>query len=320
MISNIKNYLTLFIKGMAMGVANLTPGVSGGTIAMITGVLEQLTNSIKSLNKTSLTILFKGNIKEFIKTTRPQIPILVFSGVLVAVFLFAKMLSVLLSHYAIYTWSFFFGIVVASIYFIGKKIETWNYKVILSFVLSFLAALSISFLNPATPNPSVWYVFICGIIAISSMILPGMSGSYILVMMGNYQLIFVDAINSLNLLIIIPMGLGNLFGLFTLSHIISYVLTKYKNQTIAVMTGFIFGSLGMLWPWKQSIFKVSAFAIKHIDSTGKPVLIGYKHYLPSITSIETFFALILLLLGIILIWYIEKISNKKTVNIEKTIK
>lgn len=297
-----------------MGVANLTPGVSGGTIAMISGVLERLTGSIKSLNKKNFNLLLKGAFSEFTRRTTPKVPIMVFSGILLAVFLFAKVLDFLLVNYAVFTWAFFFGIVLASVYFIGKKIEKWRPKTYVFGIIGFGIAFSISFLNPATPNPAAWYVFLCGVIAISSMILPGMSGSYILVMMGNYQLIFVDAINELNLAIIIPMGLGNLFGLFSLSHGLSYVFEHYKNQTIAIMSGFILGSLGMLWPWKTIIYKLSNIGVLYIDSTGKKVLDGYERYVPSFSSGETYVALLLILVGASLIWAIEVLASKSNKN------
>ncbi len=301
--------LILFFKGIAMGAANVIPGVSGGTIALITGIYERLINGIKSFDLKAFQFLFKLKLKEFARHTDLQFLIPIFLGIFVAVLSFAKLFKYLFVNYPVYLWAYFFGLVLASIYYVGKTVEKWNSASIMSFIIGTAVAITITILHPAAENSNPIYVFINGIVSIISMILPGLSGSFVLILLGNYQLIAIDAINHFDLKIILPFALGAILGLVAFSHLLSWLFKKYKNQTIALLTGFILGSLSVLWPWKKTIYLLDngEIVMKH----GKKVVAYYEKVLPECYSLNFFFAVLFIILGIISIIWIEKTSQQK---------
>jgi putative membrane protein len=296
----MKEYFSLFIKGMAMGAANVIPGVSGGTIALITGIFERLINAIKSFDITAIKLLFSGKFKELIEHTDLYFLIALFAGIGASIISVAKLFAYLFEFYPIYIWSFFFGLILASVIFVGKTIEKWRFSVILSFLIGAITAISITLLTPATENDSFFYLLICGVVAICSMILPGLSGSFVLILMGNYQLVMIDAVNDLRIDILLPVILGAGGGLLGFSYILSWVFRKFKDQTISTLTGFILGSLGIIWPWKNAI-------IEHFGAKEK--VMGYSYYLPELNT-QLFIALSLIILGFISIYLLEKTAAK----------
>lgn len=296
----MKELFGVFIKGMAMGAANVIPGVSGGTIALITGIFERLINSIKSFNITALRLLFKGDFKGFAKHTDLAFIVTLFSGVAVSILSLARLFDFLFVHYPVYIWSFFFGLILASVFFVGKTVVRWTWAVILIFIIGFAAALTITFLTPATQDESFFYLIICGVIAACSMILPGLSGSFVLILMGNYQLVMIDAINQLRFDILIPIVMGAFVGLLGFSYLLSWVFKRYRDQTIAILTGFIFGSLGIIWPWKNEI-------IQHFGDNEK--VIGYDWILPEI-NLQFGIAIGIMIGGVLSIWLMERMAKK----------
>lgn len=296
----MKEYISLFFKGMAMGAANVIPGVSGGTIALITGIFERLINAIKSFNITALKLLFSGKIKAFIEHTDLYFVIAIFSGIAASIITVARLFDFLFEHYPVYIWSFFFGLILASVYFVGKTVEKWRLSVIISFIIGVIAAISITLLTPATESENFIYLLLCGVVAVCSMILPGLSGSFVLILMGNYQLVMIDAINDLRFDILLPVVLGSVVGLLGFSYILSWVFKKFRNQTISTLTGFILGSLGIIWPWKNEIIQ---------SFSGKDKVIGYDYHLPLINT-EFYIALALIVLGFVTIWLMEFQASK----------
>jgi len=297
----MKEFFSLFLKGMAMGAANVIPGVSGGTIALITGIFERLINAIKSFNITAVKLLFSGKIKDFIKHTDLYFLLAIFSGIGISILSVAKLFAYLFEYYPIYIWAFFFGLILASVLFVGKTIEKWTSSVIIAFIIGISIAMSITLLSPASENDSFFYLFICGIVAICSMILPGLSGSFVLILMGNYQLVMIDAVNGLRFDILLPVALGAAGGLLGFSYVLSWVFKNYKNQTIGILTGFILGSLGIIWPWKNAIIELFG---------EKEKVTGYSYYLP---NMDTSFAIALafIILGFVSIWLMEKAASNK---------
>ncbi len=293
------------LKGAGMGAANVIPGVSGGTIALITGIFENLINSIKSFNIKAVKLLLTGKFKEFAKHINLNFLIAVFTGIGISIISLAKLLDFLFINYPVYIWAFFFGLILSSVYFVGKTIDKWSISVVLSFVTGVTIALIITFLTPATENNSITYLFICGIIAACSMILPGLSGSFILILLGNYQLIMINAVNNLDIMILAPVVAGAGIGLLGFSHFLAWIFKKFKNQTISLLSGFILGSLAILWPWKEEI-------TKQFDKVQK--VVGYKWLMPQNFDKEVIIAAILMLTGIVSIWMIEKTASKKTSN------
>ena len=292
----MKEYIIYALKGMAVGLANIIPGVSGGTIALITGIFERLINSIKSFGLSSLKLLINGKLKEFAKVTDLYFLVSLFTGVIVAIVLLAKVFDFLFSQYPVFIWSFFFGLILASVYFVGKTIENWKVTVIISFIIGTSLAVMFTFLTPATQNNNFFYLILCGVVAVCSMILPGLSGSFVLILMGNYQLVAIDAINNRDVGVIFPVLIGAVAGLIAFSHVLSWVFKRYKDQTIATLTGFILGSLGIIWPWKNPIEEIFGEKVK---------VIGYDYFLPQLDT-EFFIAVAIIIIGIVSIWILEK--------------
>lgn len=293
-----------------MGAANVIPGVSGGTIALITGVFERLINAIKSFDFHAIRMLFKGKLKDFIRHTDLYFILAIGLGILIALFSLARILDFLFSNYPIFIWSYFFGLILASVYFVGQTVERWNSAVIISFITGSAIAIAIFFLKPAEGNENFFYLILCGVAGISSMILPGLSGSFILILMGNYLLV-IDAINNLRFDILFPVGIGIVFGLVGFSHLLSWVFKKYRNQTIALLTGFILGSLMIIWPWKETIFATNS-AGEILMKNGEPIIARYQLILPENLSSETLMAALIMLAGIGSIWLIEWAAKRKT--------
>jgi len=306
----MKEYTNYLLKGIAVGVANIIPGVSGGTIALITGIFERLINAIKAFDITAARLLFTGKWKAFARKTDFYFLLTLFIGIAMAIISLARVFDYLFRDYPVYIWSYFFGLVLASVYFVAKTIERWNFVVILLFVIGTAFAIFVSLINPAAENSNFWYLFLSGIVAICSMILPGLSGSFVLILMGNYQLIAIQAINERELSILLPVALGAIIGLIAFSHLLSWVFKKYKNQTIAILTGFILGSLNVLWPWKIAEYlKNSAgeLVLKH----GEKVVARYASVLPEYYDKVFWVAVFIMILGILSITVLELLAGKK---------
>ncbi|HMM11337.1 MAG TPA: DUF368 domain-containing protein [Bacteroidales bacterium] len=301
----MKEYLSLFFKGMAMGAANVIPGVSGGTIALITGIFERLINAIKSLNLKAVKLLVRGKFAEFAQATDLWFLVTLFAGVGTAIFSLARVFEFLFNHYPIYIWSYFFGLILASIYFVGATVEKWRLSVIFSFLAGAAIAIAITFMRPAAENSDFFYLILSGVVAVCSMILPGLSGSFVLILMGNYHLVAIEAINNLDVSILFPVLLGMVFGLIAFSHLLSWLLKTFKNETLGLLTGFILGSLGVIWPWKEAIYMTNA-AGELIIKSGKKVVEHYNLILPQQFGINEFLAVAVMVSGIVTIWLLEK--------------
>ena len=297
----MNQYIANFLKGMGVGSANVIPGVSGGTIALITGIFERLIDALKSLNLTAIKLFFTGKFKEFAKHTDLWFLVSVGSGVVVAILTIARLFEFMFENYPIYLWSFFFGMILVSIYYVGITIEKFNWKVIVSFIIGTAIALFIAFGTPAKENSNFIYLVICGAVATCSMILPRLSGSFVLVLMGNYQLIMIDAVNDLNLKILLPVVLGGVVGLLAFSHLLSWIFKNYRDITIAVLTGFILGSMPIIWPWKNDV-------ITYFGSEAK--VTGYEYFFPEF-NMEFAIALVIMLIGAGIIVLTEKMAKKK---------
>ena len=294
----MKNNLIIFIKGMAMGIANVIPGVSGGTIALITGIYEKLVNSLKSLDKKAFSLLLKFKLKEFANYINLQFLFYVFSGSLISLFSIANLFKYLFKYYPLEIWSFFFGLIIASIIFIGRRISVWNYQNIISIILGIAIAFGLTYISPSGENDNLLYVFICGIIGISGMILPGLSGSYILILMGNYELLMVTAVSELNIPLLTVFMLGSILGLIIFSHFLHWLLKEHYNLTLASLTGFIIGSLPLIWPWKEVGEK--------IIYNGKEKIISYNYLFPTEISSHNLISVLLIIVGFTIVYLMEK--------------
>lgn len=305
-----------------MGAANVIPGVSGGTIAFISGIYEEFIDSLKSFNLTALKLLFTGKLWKFLDHINFKFLLVLFLGVGTSLVTLGKLLKYLLkdetSISTLLVTSFFFGLILASILFVVKLIKQWSLSTIISLLVGTAMAVSLSFLKPAQENSSLYYLFLCGIAAMSSMILPGLSGSFVLILMGNYQLIMLDSVTDPkeHLHILLPVAAGAVIGFILLSHGISFLLKKVYNQTIAILGGFILGSLLIVWPWKTPIYLKNAageVVIKHAENPDKAqkVIEGYDKFLPKFNISADWYAILFILLGIVIVVGLEKIGSKK---------
>ena len=316
----------LILKGLGMGAANKVPGVSGGVVAFVAGFYEEFIYSLQKLNGKAFKLLINGRFISFYRYTNGVFLGLLFFGMIISYFSVSKILDYLIVNHELYVWSVFFGMIIGSIYYISKDFDGWCRKTFISLFIGIIIGVSISFLNPAKENDNLWFVFFCGIISVSGMALPGFSGSFILILLGNYVLLLVDSVNALYdtmydiftgnfsfienpvrikmLKVLSVFTLGSFAGLVTFSHLISYVLKHYKNITLSVIMGFIIGSLGMVWPWKKTIYKTLEDGSILFDSAGKKVIENYERFMPEFST-ESFIAIAYIVLGILIVLALE---------------
>ncbi|MDT3369217.1 MAG: DUF368 domain-containing protein [Bacteroidota bacterium] len=295
-----KDYGMLMLKGIAMGAADVVPGVSGGTVAFIVGIYEELINSIKSINPTNLKLLFSLRIAEFWKAINANFLLALVSGIAISIFSLAKLITYLLENEPVLVWAFFFGLVLSSTYFVAKTITQWDWKTYLFFVIGTVGAYFITVATPTeTPN-NLFFIFLCGAIAICAMILPGISGSFILVLLGKYFYI-MSAVKSLDIVVMLVFICGAFIGITSFSNVLSFLLRRFHNTTIATLAGFMLGSLNKVWPWKETVET-------YVDSHGHIKPLVEENILPNTLLWE---GIGLMLFGFILVYVLEKISQKK---------
>ncbi len=305
---NMKKELGLLLKGIAMGAANVIPGVSGGTIAFVTGIYDELITSLKSFNGTAVKLLVNLKLKELAEHIHLKFLLILFTGVGLSLISLGKGLKFLFAEYPVPVWGLFFGLILASVIQVGQTINKWSPSTIISTLVGTAIAISLAFVKPAAQNDASWYLLMCGVVAISSMLLPGLSGSFVLILLGNYQLIMLEAIPDRNLKVIALVGLGAIVGFLLLSHGISYLLQKFKDQTIGALTGFIFGSLLIIWPWKKEIY-LTDLQGELLLKKGQKIVMGYEWLSPELNS--TGIASIgLIIIGFALTLFIDRLGKK----------
>jgi putative membrane protein len=296
----------LALKGVAMGAADVVPGVSGGTIAFITGIYEELISSINEINLGAIKVLRKEGFVSFWKHINGTFFILLFSGIAFSVLSLAKIVLYLLETHPVLIWSFFFGLIIASTILVGKTISKWSNPIITFFTLGTLLALYISSIQTVASVDATWYIFLSGCIAICAMILPGISGSFILVLLGSYHVI-LGALESRQLGIIAVFMAGCLVGILSFARLLKYLFAKFKEVTIAVLTGFMLGSLYKVWPWKINIGSAPLV----IHSNGKEDWMT-RNVLPSgfEGNPQVLVAILCMVFGLALVLVLEKIGKK----------
>jgi putative membrane protein len=244
------SYLVIGLKGICMGAADVIPGVSGGTIAFLTGIYSELINSIKSVDLSALKLLFTGKIKQFWIKINGTFLISLVLGILISFFSLAKLMTYLMEYHPIPLWSFFFGLIISSAVIILKDIKGWRFIDFVALIIGVAIGVSICLLSPSETTNSLWFIFLCGAIAICAMILPGISGSFILLILGKYQYM-LGAIADVNIAPIIVFACGALIGIISFSHFLSWLLKKFYTFTICLLAGIMVGSLLKVWPWQN---------------------------------------------------------------------
>jgi putative membrane protein len=317
-----RNKFHLFVialKGMAMGAADVVPGVSGGTIAFISGIYEELIESIDKLNLSNLKLLKSHGFKVFWKAVNGSFLLALFTGIGISILSLAKIIKWLLQNEPILLWSFFFGLVLASIVFIGKQIKTTNLITILAIIISTLLSYYITRAEPFASPDSNLYLFFCGFVAIIAMILPGISGAFILLLLGAYEIAIetinnlIKSITSLNSALFMDavtkfamLGLGAIIGIKVFSKILNWMFKHHKNITLAILTGFMIGSLNKIWPWKKVL-------TWRLNSEGLKVPLLEESITPSAYTGDSqiIFAIVFMTVGFLTIFILEKLGPKR---------
>lgn len=245
-------YIVLALKGCAMGMADVVPGVSGGTIAFISGIYEELLDSIRSVDATALRLLLRFRLAEFWRHINGRFLLPVLLGIAVAIFSLARLMTYLLTNHPIAIWSFFFGLIVASALLVARQIGRWDWRTVLAFAVGAAAAWWITVATPAETPDDWWFVMLSGAIAICAMILPGISGAFILLLLGKYQYI-MHAVGEFDIPVIAVFVIGAAAGIISFSHLLSWLLKLWHDVTVAVLMGFMVGSLNKVWPWKETV-------------------------------------------------------------------
>lgn len=303
----------MFAKGVGMGAADVVPGVSGGTIAFITGIYEELLGSIRSVNGEAVRLLLRFNLAGFWKHINGTFLLVLISGILFSIASLSRLILFLLEHYPELLWSFFFGLIVASAVVVSKKITRWNIAVVLAGLLGAAVAYYVTVATPTQTPEAYWFIFLSGAIAICAMILPGISGSFLLVLLAKYEFI-LNSVKELRVDIIAVFGVGCVTGILIFSHVLNWMLKHYHNITVALLTGFMVGSLNKVWPWKITLEtytdrhgEVKPLVQENVLPGSYEVLTGQESYLV--------YGIALAIFGFLLVYLIDRFTTDNTTEV-----
>jgi putative membrane protein len=313
------------LKGAAMGIANAIPGVSGGTVAFITGIYERLILALKSFDLRAVKLAGTFQFTELVRHLDLAFLVPLGLGAVIAILAIAKPLLFALEFHETLTLAFFFGLIASSIYFVGHSVSRWRPAQMIAFLLGAAIAASVAFGRPAEENDARWYLLLCGMVAFCSMIVPGLSGSYVLLLMGNYILIFtvIDEIRAAvsagnfalaleqSLRYLAPLMVGIVIGFVVFSRLISFLFTRARNSTIALLAGFVAGSLLIIWPWKERLPLLDQASGSPVLKGDEPVLAGYSWFFPDLAAPQTYAAIGLMLAGAALVVIVERLGGTK---------
>ena len=304
----MSKYIMTALKGCAMGMADVVPGVSGGTIAFISGIYEELIESIKSINMTALKLLFKGRFREFFESINGKFLFSLLLGIGIAIISMARVMTYMLNNHPIITWSFFFGLIIASAFMVAREVNRWHLPQIISLIVGIVVSYWITVVAPASTPNEWWFIILSGAIAICAMILPGISGAFVLLLMGKYMYI-MTAVTALKLGLLLLSAIGAVPGLTSFPHVLSWLLRKWHDATVTLLMGFMIGSLNKVWPWKEVLET-------YTDSHGEVHPLVESNITPaafeSLTGTESqlVWAIAMCVAGFVLIYIIEYIGKR----------
>ena len=324
---NKSELFILLIKSILMGSANKLPGISGGLVALITGFYNEMINTFKKINFQTFIYLFKGNFKKFNTHYNGHFLIIILLGIIISYFTTSQILDYFFKISELNVWSLFYGMIIASIIILIKKNKIRNKKEIIFMLLGLVVGLILSLSEPLSENKNILFVFFCGFVSICGMVIPGISGSFLLILLGNYKLLLVDSVNAFiqflkNIIgfqnsneidfelikILIIFCLGSVIGLILLSNLLSYLIKKYTNQINQLIIGFVSGSLLIIWPWKK-VYINSDETINSFNNL--EITNNYLKYLPDLSESNDLIALIWILFGFLFVIYIENYASRK---------
>ena len=335
---SLKDYLLITVKGMAMGAADVVPGVSGGTIALIAGIYKELIDTLTSLNISILKTIKKEGFVAAFNAINGKFLVALISGIAISILSLAKLFNFLLTNHPVLVWAFFFGLILSSVWLIGQRVTKWSISNWIALIIGAAISFSVTIVSPAQGPDAIWYLFLSGVLAFVAMILPGISGSFILLLLGAYHLILgkvsslLDGLKAMDFTIILSNGielgifaLGGIIGLLSFSRVLKWMFEKYENRTLALLTGFLIGSLNKVWPWKT----VEQVFVKHAGEINEKIVpIVESNVLPNnfmtpvvengqvieqiSTNPQIGAAIGLFVLGFLIIFALERISAKKS--------
>jgi putative membrane protein len=301
---SLSDYLVLAIKGFCMGAANVIPGVSGGTMALILGIYEELIQGIRSFNFQFLRLFFFLKTREALSSVALPFLLPVLIGILAATISLAQLLSWLLSTYPIMVWSFFFGLILSSVLSVARVVRKWKIPTLGAIVVGAVGAYFLFGAIPVATPDGYWFLFICGFLAICAMILPGISGAYVLVLLGKYHFA-LEALNNRDIDTLLILALGAAVGLLSFVRVLSWLLERYYDLTMAVLIGLMLGSLRRIWPWKETLTTL-------VDSNGKVVPVLQVNVIPPQVNAEVILAFLFMSLGFLVVIGLNYWELKKT--------
>ncbi len=303
--------LAIFLKGFAMGAANVIPGVSGGTVAFLTGIYQRLIGAIEGFDVTLAKLLLKKDIVAAWKRVDGTFLMMLITGVFMSILSVANVLERGFESYPVYVAALFFGFIAASIVSVMKMVKEWKLSQIVAILIGLGLAVSLVFVPEASESQNFFYLMLCGAVAMCSMIIPGVSGSFVLLLMGNYHLIMIDTVNALRsgqwgdvLTVGVPVGLGAVSGLLLLSRVLSWLFKCFHDTAVAAITGFIAGSLLLIWPWKRPAVV--------LEKNGEVKILSYERFFPEINT-EFWCALAIMLVAALCVYLMDKVGSKKRV-------
>lgn len=304
------SFVGIFLRGLAMGAADIVPGVSGGTIAFITGIYQRLLNSIQSFHPRLFRVFKEQGIAAVWQQIDGTFIVYLLSGIFVSILSLVRVMSFLLTEYPSFLWAFFFGLILSACYIVGRQVSDWKPLNIFILIVGSAVALFISLATPTQVEPTLWLVFFAGSIAICAMILPGISGSFILLLMGMYTFI-IEAVKSFEFVVLGVFAVGCILGLLMFARVLNYLLLSKKDQTLALLIGFMLGSLNTLWPWKHTLtFRT--------NSKGESVPFIQDNVLPATyqqltgTNAEVVWVVGLVLAGIGMVLLVDKLAHRSS--------
>jgi putative membrane protein len=307
-LRRVKDYLLLYLKGIAMGAADVVPGVSGGTVAFITGIYDELLFSINSIDVAAFHLLRRFQIAAFWHKINGNFLVVLIAGIVTSLLSLARLMIYLLQFHPIKIWSFFFGLILISAPLVLREIRRWNATAVMAIVVGAGIAYLVTVLSPTqTPN-AIWFIFISGALAICAMILPGISGAFVLLLLGKYTYM-ITALTEFRIGTLLAFIAGCIVGILSFSRFLSFILKNYHSATVALLAGFMLGSLNKVWPWREVLEYVT-------DNEGKQIPVFDKSILPwnylEVTGKDpqVFQAIIMMALGVFIVVLIEKIAER----------
>lgn len=299
---SFRDYIVLGVKGFCMGASDVVPGVSGGTMAFILGIYEELIDAIKSFDLKSFQFFVTLKFRPLLGRISWQFLLAVGIGIFTAIFTLSSLLSWLLQNRPVFIWSFFLGLILASVVSVSRRVEAWRILTWLCLVGGTLGSYFLVGLVPVSTPNDYWFLFLCGAVAICAMILPGISGSYILVLLGKYQYV-LDAVNHRDFLVLGLVAAGACVGIIAFARILGWLLKNYHDLMVATLTGLMIGSLRKIWPWKEALESV-------VDAHGQMVPLAQSNILPGQWNGEVLAALSLMVAGLLAVLFLDRLGNR----------